>query len=49
MSPSEPVSAVPAPAPSSVSAAVRADAFSLLLAVVAALAAKAGWLPVLPW
>lgn len=49
MSPSEPVSTVPASAPSSLSAAVRADAFALLLAVLAALAAKVGWLPVLPW
>lgn len=49
MSPSEPVSVVPVSSPSAVSAAARGDALAFLLALLAALAAKAGWLPVLPW
>lgn len=49
MSPTEPVSAVPVPAPSAASAAVRGDALAFLLALLAALAAKTGLLPVLPW
>lgn len=45
MSPSDPVPSASVPT----SSAVRTDVWAFALSLVAVLAAKAGWLPVLPW